>query len=139
MRIMAVTYAGDSLEGLEYKIAETAPEAELAGFWRQRDALAYAKANLVDVALVDSDWPEMDGCLILAKELRELNPRVNIIFLAAMTDKAVLTFAFRNHASGYLRKPFNREELALELRNLRYAVPRKGGMDADNRICPRLA
>ena len=110
MRIMAVTYAGDSLEGLEYKIAETAPEAELTGFWRQKDALA-----------------------------RELNPRVNIIFLAAMTDKAVLTFAFRNHASGYLRKPFNREELALELRNLRYAVPRKGGMDADNRICPRLA
>ena len=67
MRIMAVTYAGDSLEGLEYKIAETAPEAELAGFWRQKDALAYAKANLVDVALVDSDWPEMDGCLISRK------------------------------------------------------------------------
>ncbi len=136
MRIMAVTYAEFPLEGLEYKIAETAPEAELAGFWRQKDALAYAKANSVDVALVDSDWPEMDGCLILAKELRELNPRINIIFLAAMTDKAVLTFAFRNHASGYLHKPFNKEELALELRNLRYAAWQKGGADADNRICP---
>jgi DNA-binding response OmpR family regulator len=54
--------------------------------------------------------PEMDG-LILAKEIRKIDPAIPIIFLTAKSLKEDILEGFRTGADDYITKPFSMEEL----------------------------
>jgi two-component system response regulator YesN len=61
----------------------------------------------------------MDG-LTLAKQVKQINPKVNIIFLTVCDEREHAKEVFRLKPSGYLVKPANPEQLEVELTNLRY-------------------
>ena len=58
--------------------------------------------------------------MALAKKVKKLNPKVNIIFLTVCDEKDYAKEVFRIKPSGYLLKPAKREQLEAELKSLRY-------------------
>lgn len=67
-----------------------------------------------DVCVLDVMMPKKDG-FTLAKEIRELNAQVPIIFLTAKTMKEDVQEGFRLGADDFIPKPFSMEELTLRI------------------------
>ena len=63
----------------------------------------------------------MDG-LTLAKRIKKLNPKVNIIFLTVCDEKEHAREVMKIKPSGYLVKPASQEQMEVELKNLRYSA-----------------
>ena len=63
----------------------------------------------------------MDG-LTLAKEVKKLNPQVNIIFLTVCDEKEHAQEVLKIKPSGYILKPAKKDQLEFELFNLRYSL-----------------
>lgn len=70
---------------------------------------AFKKSNF-DLCVFDVMMPRKDG-FTLAKEIRERNQEVPIIFLTAKTMKDDVLNGFKIGADDYISKPFNSEEL----------------------------
>ncbi len=85
-------------------------------------ALAKARELTIDVAVLDIKMPELSG-IDLGRYLTELNPYINLIYLTEHTEYAF--DALKLHASGYIKKPGEKGELAAEFENLRYPEIRK--------------
>jgi YesN/AraC family two-component response regulator len=85
------------------------------------EAIGFAKENGCDVLISEIELCGVDG-LTLAKAVKKLNPKVNIIFLTVCDEKEHAKEVFQIKPSGYLLKPAKQEQLALELNNLRYAA-----------------
>lgn len=119
MRILAIDDERLALESLKDAIRTAAPEAEVIGFRYADEVLEYAERNVCDVAFCDIRMIDMNG-LTLAEKLKEINPRINIIFATgySMYHEA----AFNMYASGYLLKPVTIEKIKEALENLRYPV-----------------
>lgn len=66
--------------------------------------------NRFDFCIFDIMMPEMDG-LTLAKEIREIDKKVPILFLTAKSMKEDKLEGFAIGADDYLTKPFSMEEL----------------------------
>ena len=92
---------------------------EAKGFTKPKEALKWLENNSADIALLDIDMPDMNG-LVLASKIKELSPDTSIIFLTGYSQYAA--DAFKLHASGYLLKPIDKEELEAEIN---YAVSQK--------------
>jgi two-component system, OmpR family, response regulator len=95
-------------------------------------ALEAFSANSFNLCILDIMMPEMDG-LILAKEIRNINPHMPIIFLTAKNQKEDVIEGFRSGADDYITKPFSMEELLYRieaiLRRLKTAmVSKKEGL-----------
>jgi len=67
-----------------------------------------------DVCVLDVMMPKKDG-FTLAKEIREINTEVPVIFLTAKTMKEDVQEGFRLGADDYIPKPFSMEELTLRI------------------------
>lgn len=80
----------------------------MSHFLNPFDALAYAKENSVELAILDIEMPQMNG-IELSKQLRSINPDMAIIFLTAHEDFAME--AIKNHATAYVLKPYSRDEM----------------------------
>jgi two-component system, OmpR family, response regulator len=63
-----------------------------------------------NICILDIMMPEMDG-LILAREIRKIEPDIPIIFLTAKNQKDDIIEGFRSGADDYITKPFSMEEL----------------------------
>lgn len=85
---------------------------EVHGFSLPQEALAWAAEHPVDLALLDIDMPDMNG-LELAKALRQIRPRLSIIFITAFSQYSL--DAFDVHPTGYLLKPFDQARLTKEI------------------------
>lgn len=87
------------------------------------EALKQARTSGCDVLLteIDLNSAQTDG-FDLAKQVAEINPMVNIIFVTESMDNARAKLALDLHASGYVSKPFDRDRLAEQFRNLRHAA-----------------
>ena len=93
------------------------PDANLMCFGSSLPALAAARKQEIDIAVIDAVLPELSG-LDFGQYLQELYPNVNLIYLS---DKKELGYdALRQHASGILMKPVIETELRRELDELRY-------------------
>lgn len=86
-----VTLAKDGLEGLE----------------------SYNKGQF-DLCIFDVMMPKKDG-FTLAKEIRDKDAEMPIIFLTAKTMKDDVLKGFKIGADDYISKPFNSEELLLRI------------------------
>lgn len=98
-----VTLAKDGLEGLE----------------------SYNKGQF-DLCIFDVMMPKKDG-FTLAKEIRDKDTEMPIIFLTAKTMKDDVLKGFKIGADDYISKPFNSEELLLRIQ----AILKRSAQKAD--------
>lgn len=119
MRIIAIDDEMPALNLLLETLEEVKPEAEIKGFSDPDELVEYVKNNQVDIACLDIQIYDILGTE-LAKTLKELQPRINIIFVTAYGD--YVSEAMKMHASGYLRKPIVAEDIVREFEDLRYEI-----------------
>ena len=84
-----------------------------------REALAKAEAYMPDLILTDVMMPEMDGYeLCRAIRNSETLNHIPIIIISARSDEPDRLAGLATGADAYLVKPFNTEELQLQIRKL---------------------
>lgn len=83
--------------------------------WKQ--ALILAEDSKPDIAFLDISMPGKTG-IDLGKDFQAINPKVNLIYITAYEEYALQ--AYRMHASGYLLKPVDVDDVIVELNNLRH-------------------
>ena len=98
-------------------LEEVMPNANVMGFLQASDTVEYAKANHVALAFLDIELRNESG-LDLCRELLEINPRTNVVYLTAYSDYAL--DAWSMGASGFMLKPITPEGVRDQLKNLRY-------------------
>ena len=107
------------LNGTKQSVERILPDASIVAFTNADEALAFVKANGCDILISEIELCGVDG-LTLAKKVKKLNSKVNIIFLTVCDEKEHAKEVFRIKPSGYLLKPAKIEHLETELKNLRY-------------------
>ena len=103
----------DSLSVLE----EVLPNAAITGFTRPSEAIEYARANRVALAVLDIELGTVNG-FDLCRALLEINPHTNVVFLTAFPDYSL--DAWNTEAAGFMVKPLTPEGFRAQLRKLRY-------------------
>ena len=119
MRILCVDDEPLMLQMLEMAVSEAEPDADITAFSKQTDLLNEAKTNGCDIAFLDIHMRGMNG-VELAKELKAVNPKMNIIFVTGYSEYTGA--AMQLHASGYIMKPVTAEDVARELSDLRFPI-----------------
>lgn len=69
-----------------------------------KETLQLVKELSVDLILLDIFMPDMLGTELIS-EIRELNPRIDIIMISAATDKSMVEDALKNGVFDYIIKP----------------------------------
>ncbi|WP_271855083.1 response regulator transcription factor [Patiriisocius marinus] len=75
------------------------------------------KSQEIDALVLDVMMPKKDG-FTLAKEIREIDAQVPIIFLTAKSQTKNVVEGFESGGNDYLKKPFSMEELIVRINNL---------------------
>ena len=121
MTIVCVDDHPVMLKGLLTSISQLLPDAFVEAFANAEDAMGFAKEKGCDVLISEIELAGVDG-LALAQRMKDLNPRVNIIFLTVCDEKEHAKEVMQIKPSGYLVKPAQKEQLAFELNHLRYGL-----------------
>ena len=103
----------DSLAVLE----EVLPNAAIAGFIWAKEAVEFARANRVALAILDIELGTDSG-LDLCRTLLEIYPRTNVVYLTAYPDYSL--DAWDTDACGFMVKPLTPEGVRRQLHKLRY-------------------
>ena len=119
MTIVCVDDHSVMLKGTKRSVEQILPDASIVAFTNAGEALAFVKENGCDVLISEIELCGVDG-LTLAKSVKKLNSKVNIIFLTVCDEKDYAKEVFRIKPSGYLLKPAKKEQLEAELKSLRY-------------------
>lgn len=123
MRMLCVDDEPLMLKMLEMAIKEARPDADITAYRKQAELLEDARKNGCDIAFLDIHMRGMNG-VELAKELKTVNPKMNIIFVTGFSEYAGEAMSL--HASGYIMKPVTKEKIEQELSDLRFPViPKK--------------
>ena len=107
------------LKGLLKNVSGLWPNAVVGAFEHAEEALGFAEKNGCDILISEIELCGTDG-LTLAKSIKNINSKVNIIFLTVCDEKEHAREVMQIKPSGYLVKPAPKEQLEAELRNLRY-------------------
>ena len=102
------------------------PKATVVGFTKPSQAIEYAKANRVALALLDIELGSSSG-LDLCGKLLDINPHTNVVFLTAYGEYSI--DAWETEASGFMLKPITEEGVKSQLKKLRHPFV-FGGYDA---------
>ena len=121
MTVVCVDDYSIMLSGLANNVQQLLPDASVGAFKSADEALGFAKENGCDVLISEIELCGIDG-LTLAKKIKKMNPKVNIIFLTVCDEKEHAKEVLKLKPSGYLLKPATKEQLAYELNNLRYTA-----------------
>ena len=100
-------------------LQEAMPNANVVGFTKPSQALAFFRENPVALAFLDIELGRTSG-LELCREMLRLRPRTNVIYLTAFREYAF--DAWDTGACGYLLKPLETETVRAQLSRLRYSV-----------------
>ena len=119
MNILAVDDEYFALELIKSALGEVAAGARLFACQDVRSALQIAAETRIDVAFLDIHMPEMTG-VELARELKGLNPKINIIFATGFSEHMKEGIDLR--MSGSIMKPVTPEAVKDELDNLRHPM-----------------
>lgn len=122
MKILLVDDEKLQLLRLEASVKNVVKDAEVFSYTNPVEALEKHKNNQIDIAFLDIEMPQING-ILLAKQLKNVNPTINIIFVTAYDNYALE--AYKMHASGYVSKPVNEEKIQKEIEALRYPVELK--------------
>lgn len=119
MKIICLDDHPTILEGLVRKVNISAPDAMVFAFQDATTAVECALESGCDVLFCEIKLANGDG-LLCAEKIREINPRVNIVFATVCEEGERAKEVMRLHPSGYVTKPYTLEQIAAELNNLRY-------------------
>ena len=100
-------------------LREAMPNANIIGFTKPSQALAFLRENPVALVFLDIELGRTSG-LELCREMLRLRPRTNVIYLTAFREYAF--DAWDTGACGYLLKPLETETVRAQLSRLRYPV-----------------
>ena len=120
MTIIGVDNHPIMLKGLLKIIQGLVPNAIVGACSGADQAMEFAKEHGCDVLISEIEISGVDG-LTLAKNMKKLNSKVNIVFHTVCDEKEHAKDVMKIRPSGYLVKPAKKEQLAYELSNLRYA------------------
>ena len=98
-----------------------------------KDVLPAFAASQPDICVLDIMLPSMDGYSI-AKEVRQRNPKVPIIFVTAKTQTEDILKGFESGCNDYVRKPFSMEELIVRIQNLLQLTAQRDAISAGDTI-----
>jgi DNA-binding response OmpR family regulator len=90
-----------------------------------KDAVSSFTAMNPDICVLDIMLPGKDGYTI-AKEIRQIDPTVPIIFVTAKNQTEDVLKGFTSGGNDYIRKPFSMEELIVRVNNLLQFTLKKG-------------
>lgn len=90
-----------------------------------KDAVPSFTGSTPDICVLDIMLPGKDGFAI-AKEIRQVNPIVPIIFVTAKNQTEDVLKGFSSGGNDYIRKPFSMEELIVRVNNLLQFTLKKG-------------
>ena len=119
MNILAVDDEYLALELMKSALGQVAGNSTVYLCSDTACALRVAHDVSIDVAFLDIHMPEMSG-IELARQLKLINPRINIIFATGFSEYMKEGIDLR--MSGYLLKPVTPEAVKNELENLRHPV-----------------
>lgn len=119
MKILLVDDEELQLIRLEGACKGVLPDATILSFTNPVKALEEASKNIIDLAFLDIEMPEING-IQLAKKLKSINPKTKVIFVTAFNDYALE--AYKLHASGYITKPVSVEAVKEEISELDKAI-----------------
>ncbi|MBR6288155.1 MAG: response regulator [Acholeplasmatales bacterium] len=122
MKILLVDDEKLQLIRLLNTVKKVLPDSEILSYTNPVLAFKENENNLIDIAFLDIEMPEING-IQLAKKLKKINPKINVIFVTAYDNYAL--DAYKLHASGYVTKPVNEKKVKDELEGLRYDVELK--------------
>ncbi|MGN1062052.1 MAG: response regulator [Candidatus Scatosoma sp.] len=123
VRIVCMDDNPASLHGLVKNVREiAAPECDVCGFEDARSALEFVKNKGCDVLFCEIEFNGSPNGLSFAKRIKELRPHVNIVFLTVCSANEYANEVLDLRPSGYLTKPATKEQIAAELKALRYPL-----------------
>jgi YesN/AraC family two-component response regulator len=109
------------LQSLAQNIRLILPNANIHSFKHAEDALSFVNENGCEILISEIELCGTNG-LMLAKHVKNINPKVNIIFLTVCDEREHAREVLKIKPSGYLVKPAKKEQLEFELKNLRYCA-----------------
>ena len=107
------------VEDLKAMIEEILPDAEITGTSEPSGILKLCLKNAFNVIFIDIELDDLNGINLAAKIL-EKYPRTNIIYITGYEKYAFESY--RTHASAFLLKPIDPDQLKDALTSLRYPV-----------------
>jgi len=112
MRFLVVDDVRLIMEEEVAMLQEIMPGSQIFSCTSAKEALEIAERETIHVALLDIELGAMNG-IALAKHLKDRQPHIHVIFVTSFTQYAVEAFSI--HATGYLLKPVQKEQLKREL------------------------
>ena len=122
MNVLCVDQDRTKLRQMKRDAKEIIPDARIAACRDPSRAERLAREKGCDVLLTDTlfDGRSLDG-VMLAEQIRLVNPRVNIIFITDHEDSLAAYNAWKLGASAFLLRPYEKQRLAKALANPRFA------------------
>ncbi|MBR6173230.1 MAG: response regulator [Eubacterium sp.] len=124
MTILLVEKNKTILKQLEEMLGAILPDEKLLPYSDSPSALAKARKERVDVAVLDANLPEIDG-LLLGRYLKDIYPSINLILMTKNRADAFEAMALR--ASGCVLMPPAKEDMAQEIKELRNPAGKEHG------------
>ena len=123
MNVLCVERDRTKLRQLKQDIGELVSDAHITVCRDPYEAKSVAKANGCDVLLTDTvfDGLHLDG-VMLAEQIKQMNPRVNIVFITDRADPNAAYDAWRLGASAFLLRPYEKQRLARVFTDPRFAA-----------------
>ena len=121
MKIVCVDNTPIMLQSLKENAEKAYPYADVQTFLSAAPALDYAEKFGCDILLCEINPPRLEG-LFLAEKVKNINSKVNIIFVTVCSESEHAKAVMRLKPSGYLTKEATNTQILDELRNLRYPV-----------------
>ena len=103
MTIVCVDNTPIMLQSLKENADKAYPYADVQTFLTAEPALNYAEKFGCDVLLCEINPPRLEG-LFLAEKVKNINPRVNIIFVTVCSESEHAKTVMKLKPSGYLTK-----------------------------------
>jgi len=91
---------------------------EVVHSYSMKKAFDVAQEQKFDLYIFDINVPDGDGISLL-KELRAFHDETPTIFITAFQDVKYLKSAFESGANDFIKKPFDLEELAQRIENIK--------------------
>jgi len=116
--VLDILLAEDELDIREILIEQLAAEGHrVQGAASGRIAADQLDRQAFDVVICDVRLPEIDG-LTLLRRIRAATPATDVIMMTASVDVEQAVLALKEGACDYLTKPFDVDELMLQLRRI---------------------
>ena len=93
-------------------------EYEVTHTYSMKKALILSEEDSYDLYIFDVNVPDGDGISLL-RNLRSFNDETPTIFITAFHDTKYLKEAFESGANDFIKKPFDLEELAQRIDNIK--------------------